>query len=178
VPRLTCDVPSALAIRDGMLQAWAPSACMQPPPKVSTFLARILAVPCRTKREIEAVHVDERILEDQIDVRGGYRKPKLTEMPIVQIWFLPYYAYTALAWQWRWFYKYQIQKQEYAQEDKEYLTRTFQSISAHTWEGLDDKVKGRYMADEIWIPEKEAAYRQREKEWARKNKTFGDIIDE
>ena len=55
------------------------------------------------------------MLEDQILVRGSYRKPKVSELAIVQVWYLPYYLYQAIRWQIQWIYKYSIQKEEYSQ---------------------------------------------------------------
>lgn len=70
---------------------------------------------CRTRKEIDAVEVDESILEDQIVVHGSYRKPEVSELAIVQVWLLPYYAYKAIRWQVEWIYRYSIRKQDYSQ---------------------------------------------------------------
>jgi hypothetical protein len=132
----------------------------------------------RTRREIDSVEVDESILENQITVRGGYRKPKVAELAIVQVWFLPYYLVAALTWQIRWFIKYTINKEEYSQEDKEYITRTFFTFSADTWEGLDNKQKGRLMEHEIWVPENEERFRHQQKLQGRRNRSFDDFDPE
>ena len=132
---------------------------------------------CRTKKEIDAVEVDERILEEQITVHGSYRKPKLSETAIVQVWFLPYYAATGIAWQVRWLIKYGINKEPYAQEDKEYLTRTCLNLSKDTWSGLDDKKKGQAMALELWVPENEDKFREQQKQASRQGR-HDDYSDE
>ena len=124
------------------------------------------------------MEVDEKILTDQIVVHGGYRKPKVSELAIVQFWLIPYHMFQAFAWQWRWFQKYSLQKQEYDQDAKEYLTRNVVGISANTWEGLDDKTKGRLMAQELWISEKEEAFRQQQITRARQQREYEDFEPE
>ena len=130
---------------------------------------------CRTRQEIDAVIVDERELEEQIVVRGGHRKPKFTELAIVQFFVVPYHLFCGVKWQLEWVYKYNIQKREYSQEAKEYITRTFFTISPDTWEGLDDKRKGKLMEREIWVPENEVKWRQLQKEHAKRQR--GDDFD-
>ena len=123
-------------------------------------IAAAVSVICRTRKEIDEVEVDERILEDQIVVHGSYRKPKWSETAIVQFWFLPYYLMRALWWQARWVHKYTIKKEPYAQEDKEYLTRCVIGASKETWDSLPDKTKGAWMARELWDPQNEKKYRE------------------
>jgi hypothetical protein len=130
---------------------------------------------CRTKKEIDAMQVDERILESQITVRGSYRKPKVSELAIVQFWLLPYHLYQGLRWQWQWFVKYNLQKEPYEQDAKEYLTRTFFHVSNDTWDGLDDKRKTKFMQEEVWIPENEEKIRQAMKLRARQAQTMDDF---
>jgi hypothetical protein len=124
-------------------------------------------VACRTRQEIDAVKVDEKVLEGQVQVRGGHRKPKFSELAIVQFFLVPYHIYRGLKWQIEWYYKYHIRKEGYSEEAKEYITRTFFTISADTWEGLDDKRREKLMEREIWIPEQEAKWRQMQKDYAK-----------
>lgn len=62
-------------------------------------------------------------------MHGSYRKPEVNELAIVQFWFLPYYLYKSVAWYARWFYKYNINKEEYTEEDKEFIVRGILNIS-------------------------------------------------
>lgn len=73
--------------------------------------------------------MDEKELEDQIQVHGSYRKPEVNELAIVQFWFLPYYLCKSVWWYSRWFYKYVIKKEEYTEEDKEFIVRGILNIS-------------------------------------------------
>ena len=78
---------------------------------------------CRTKKELDAITVDEKELEDQIQVHGSYRKPEPMDLAIVQFWLLPMYAYKSIAWHVRWLRRYQFGNEEYTEDDKEYIAR-------------------------------------------------------
>jgi hypothetical protein len=67
--------------------------------------------------------VDEKELEDQIVVHGSYRKPKWTELAIVQFWLIPYHIYKSIKWHVRWMRRYHFGNEEYTLEDKEYIVR-------------------------------------------------------
>lgn len=53
----------------------------------------------------------------------------MTELAIVQFWFLPYYFCKSVWWYSRWFYKYNIKQEEYTEEDKEFIVRGILNIS-------------------------------------------------
>ena len=78
---------------------------------------------CRTKKELDAIEVDETELEDQIQVHGSYKKPEPMDLAIVQFWLLPIYIYKSIAWHVRWLRRYQFGNEEYTEEDKEYIVR-------------------------------------------------------
>lgn len=84
---------------------------------------------CRSRKDLDAIEVDETELQNQIQVHGSYRKPEMTELAIVQFWFLPYYFGKSVWWYSRWFYKYNIKKEEYTEEDKEFIVRGILNIS-------------------------------------------------
>lgn len=127
---------------------------------------------CRSRKEIDAIEVDETELESQIQVHGSYRKPEFKELAIVQFWFLPYYFCKSVSWYARWFYKYNIKNEEYTEEDKEFIVRGILNISQRmsnlspwctcalqfyslilcnaslctgTWDAMEDRVR-----DKIW----------------------------
>jgi hypothetical protein len=87
------------------------------------YLSEVALHCCRTKKELDAITVDEKELEDQIQVHGSYKKPELMNLAIIQFWFIPYYAYKSVAWHVRWLRRYQFGNEEYTQEDKEYVVR-------------------------------------------------------
>lgn len=83
----------------------------------------------RSRKDIDAIEVDETELESQIQVHGSYRKPEFKELAIVQFWFLPYYLFKSVSWYARWFYKYNLKNEEYTDEDKAFIVRGILNIS-------------------------------------------------
>lgn len=114
----------------------------------------------RTKKELDAIPVDETELEDQIQVHGSYKKPEPMDLAIVQFWLLPIYIYKSIAWHVRWLRRYQFGNEEYTEEDKEYIVRGVINMSEGMWDALTDKQRAKIMAKELWVPENEAKYRE------------------
>lgn len=114
----------------------------------------------RTKKELDAIPIDEKELEDQIQVHGSYRKPEYRDLAIIQFWFIPYYIYKSVAWHVRWLRRYQFGNEEYTLEDKEYIVRGVINMSQGMWDALTDKQRSKIMVKELWIPENEAKYRE------------------
>jgi len=90
----------------------------------------------RNKEEIKAE--EERIilavLESKMDIRGGYAKPKITDVLWMQIIFLPRTIYRYFAWQVRWTWKFNIKKEEYGAEEQSYLIRKHMGLSENQFE--------------------------------------------
>lgn len=124
------------------------------------------------------MEVDEKVLESQIQVRGGYRKPRWQELAIVQFWLLPYHLYRGIAWQVQWLVRYSWRGEPYDIEAKEYLTRTFFGVSADNWEGFDAKRRAKLLQEEVWLPENEARVREAMKQRARAARDFDDYEPE
>ena len=61
------------------------------------------------------------------------------------------------------------------QDAKIYLTRTFFSISADTWEGLEPKVKAKLLGHEVWDPANEKKVREMQREHARRMHSMDDF---
>jgi len=55
--------------------------------------------------------------------RGGYKKPQLQDMLIVQIVIFPYTAFLYAKWYARWVWKFKVQKEEFGDEERFYLIR-------------------------------------------------------
>lgn len=114
---------------------------------------------------------DERVLrevvEDSIDIRGGYSQPTYHDILWVQLICLPYYAILYLKWSAQWAYKFWLMKEEYGDEEKEYLTYKGLNLSPQYWNALDEFTKEAFLSKELWEPEKLKAYRKEQEEEAR-----------
>jgi DnaJ family protein C protein 25 len=76
---------------------------------------------------------EERILrnvvEEKMDIRGGYAKPKITDILWIQLIFLPWTMCTWSYFYTRWLWKYGICKEEYGIEEKLYVIKKFMGLS-------------------------------------------------
>lgn len=114
----------------------------------------------KEERKKEEERVLKEIVENSIDIKGGYSKPTYQDLLWVQLILAPYYILSYIVWLIRWICKFTVMKQEYGQEEKEYLTYKNLNLSAQYWLALDDYSKDSYMNKELWIPEKYKQYKQ------------------
>ena len=114
----------------------------------------------KEERKKEEERVLKEIVENSIDIKGGYSKPTYQDLLWVQLLLAPYYILCYIVWLIRWICKFTVMKQEYGQEEKEYLTYKNLNLSAQYWLALDDYSKDSYMNKELWIPEKYKQYKQ------------------
>ena len=66
--------------------------------------------------------------------RGGYRKPKITDILWVQLVFSPYYLVLYIHWWLRWIWKFWIKREEYGDEEKLYIIRKFMKHGSTAWD--------------------------------------------
>lgn len=58
-----------------------------------------------------------------MDIRGGYAKPKWTDVLWIQLFFLPWTTYKWIYFYARWLWKFGIKREEYGEEEKLYVIR-------------------------------------------------------
>ena len=58
------------------------------------------------------------ILEEKVDIRGGYKKPVWTDLFMVQIFVWLYRIYQWFAFHIRWYVKFTLKNEEYGEEEK------------------------------------------------------------
>ena len=109
-----------------------------------------LKFPCLTGKSKDQIKEEEekiirQVVEEKMDIRGGYAKPKITDVLWIQIVFLPYTIYKWIHFYTRWFYKFGIKKEEYGEEEKLYLIRKFMNVSQTQFDVSFDTSKNREM---------------------------------
>lgn len=90
----------------------------------------------RNKEDLKAEEerIIKQVLEENIDIRGGYAKPKVTDVLWIQLVLLPYTIYLYLRWYFTWIWRFNVKKEEYGTEEKLYLIRRFMGISSTQFE--------------------------------------------
>ena len=81
----------------------------------------------RGKTQMEVKAEEKRcimaIIEEKVDIRGGFQKPDWKDLCSVQMFYVPYYL---SCWAWfhvRWYYKFTLMKQPFGEDEKLILIR-------------------------------------------------------
>lgn len=83
---------------------------------------------------IDFCRIIKEVLEENMDIRGGYAKPKVTDVLWIQLVFLPYTIALYLIWYCRWVWRFDILREEYGLEEKLYLIRKNLGLSETQFE--------------------------------------------
>lgn len=93
------------------------------------------------------------IIEENMDVKGGYGKPDPMSLLIVQLVILPYTLANYAKWQAQWFLKYTVRKEEYDEEAKLYIVRKWMKLNQAQFDSLSDKEHDEVFRKQLWIRE-------------------------
>ncbi|XP_077978527.1 dnaJ homolog subfamily C member 25-like isoform X2 [Glandiceps talaboti] len=120
----------------------------------------------RSKEEIkeEEEATIRKIIENNMDIRGGYSKPKVTDVLWVQLIVWPYYLIQYIIWYARWIWKFNIKKEPYGEEEKHHIIRKYMGLSEGRYEALDDSQKDEFMRKELWIKDKFVEFKKEQEE--------------
>jgi len=99
----------------------------------------------------EEDRIVRQIIEENMDIRGGYSKPKVTDVLWVQLALLPWKMCVYVAWTARWWWKFSWKGEEFGEEEKLYLIRKNLNLSQTQWDGVEDHDIQQYLHNELWI---------------------------
>ncbi|MFH4974521.1 hypothetical protein AB6A40_001230 [Gnathostoma spinigerum] len=99
--------------------------------------------------------VIQSIIEENMDIRGGYKKPSFYDTLLWNIIILPLNLSRYVWWYCAWIIKYNIRKEDYDEEAKLYLIRKKMGLSGSMFNALTEEERAGYLAEELW---KEEAY--------------------
>jgi len=114
------------------------------------------------KEEEEAII--KSIIEENVDIRGGYKRPSMFDTLVFQIFILPVYIFTYLRWFFRWHWKFTIHREPYGEEEKAYLIRRNLNLTQSQYDCLEDKEKQEYYREELWVREKFVEWKKEKEE--------------
>lgn len=93
------------------------------------------------------------IIEEKMDIKGAYAKPKISDVLWVQLIILPYTITKYVYWYGKWIWRFTILRQPYGDEEKLYLIRKYMKVGQYQFDGLEDHEKQSYLDMELWIKE-------------------------
>ncbi|CAG9562360.1 unnamed protein product [Danaus chrysippus] len=111
--------------------------------------------PKKNKAEIkeEQDRIIRKIIEENMDIKGAYAKPEITNILWIQIIILPYTIAMFIYWYLRWFWKFTLLKHPYGEEEKLYIIRKFMKLGQYQFNALEDDEKQEFLDEELWIKE-------------------------
>ncbi|KAM3725181.1 DnaJ [Dirofilaria immitis] len=104
----------------------------------------------RKSRKEYAEQVLRQIIEENVDVRGGYKKPSIYNTLVWTIIVLPYTIYKYIVWNFSWFIKYHVKKEDYDEDAKSYLIRKNLSLSEEQFASFNDNERSSLFKNELW----------------------------
>lgn len=93
------------------------------------------------------------IIEEKMDIKGAYAKPKITDVLWIQLIILPYTITKYIYWYVSWVWRFSILRQPYGEEEKFYLIRKYMKVGQYQFDGLEEHEKNTYLKLELWIRE-------------------------
>lgn len=122
--------------------------------------------PNDAKKEVERILKE--IIEDNVDIKGGYGKPHWNDVAIVQVGLLPKYVYLWGLSKCTWWYRRKILKAELNDDEKwVMIERNMECRSTVEFEYLKDKKGDDLWKNECWDKEKCSAFMEKTKEQER-----------
>lgn len=120
----------------------------------------------RSKKEIkdEEEAIIKKIIEENMDIRGGYRKPTVKDVLWIQLVLLPYNLVMYINWWIQWTWRFTIRREEYDVEAKLYIIRKYLKLSSSQFEAIDDHEKQNYLHEQLWIHERFLAWKAKKEE--------------
>ncbi|CAI8050634.1 DnaJ homolog subfamily C member 25 [Geodia barretti] len=91
------------------------------------------------------------ILEENIDVVGGYSKPQVWDVLWFTIVFSPYWGVMYGIWKAKWVWRYRVKGQDYSEEDREYITRKRLKLSENHWKAMPEEKRSELLERELWV---------------------------
>lgn len=118
------------------------------------------------KEELDTII--RKIIEDKMDIKGAYAKPKITDILWIQLIILPYTITNYIIWYLCWIWNHTILKKPYNEEEKLYLIRKYLKMGQHQFDAIDEDKKQEYLDMELWVPEKFEEWHKQEEENMKK----------
>lgn len=106
--------------------------------------------PSKAEQKQELDRQIRTIIEEKMDIKGAYAKPRITDILWLQLIMLPYTLVLWSIWYGRWFWHFTIRRNEYGEEEKLYLIRKLMGVGVHQFDAIEDDVKAEYLDMELW----------------------------
>ncbi|XP_068710073.1 dnaJ homolog subfamily C member 25 homolog [Montipora foliosa] len=123
----------------------------------------------KSKEELkeEEESILREVVENSLDIRGGYSKPRIIDVLWLRIVLLPYTVLCYIAWLLRWYWKFTIKKEEYGDEEKAYVMRRKMGLSRVQWDAMEAPQKRDFFLRRLWIDSNFQEFKREQEEEMR-----------
>ncbi|XP_014663834.1 PREDICTED: dnaJ homolog subfamily C member 25 homolog [Priapulus caudatus] len=112
------------------------------------------------KQEEEAII--KRVVEGNMDIKGGYARPSIYDVLWMKIILLPYAIGKYIIWWLNWVWRFTVKQEPYDIDAKIYLIRKNLKLSETQFEAIPEREREEYLRRQLWEKEKFKAW-QKEK---------------
>lgn len=137
-----------------------------------------------SKQEEDAIL--KRIVEQKLDIKGGYKKPSkrvilivnfiyyvssfsgITRILWLQLILFPYYLFSCIKWYIRWVYKFHLNQHELGEDEKIYLICRYLKINREQYDSLPEREQYDMWERKIWIKENFVEWKTEKEEEQKK----------
>lgn len=122
----------------------------------------------KTEQKDELEKQIRRIVEQKMDIQGGYAKPEIYDILWIQLVFSPYYIARYVVWYCSWIWNFTILRKPYGREEKLYIIRKYMKLGQNQFNLFDEETKENYLEMELWIRENFEEWKFEEEEEQKK----------
>ena len=116
----------------------------------------------------EMERIIRQVVEEKMDVQGGYAKPSVWDVLWVQLLISPYTLLKFLVWHAQWFWRFSVLKQSYGREEKLYIIRKRMKMGQHQFDAQEERQIEDYLRLELWEKDKFDVWHQEQEEEMKK----------
>jgi len=116
----------------------------------------------------ETEQIIKKVIEDKMDIKGAYAKPKITDILWIQLIILPYTTAKYLYWYVSWTWNHTIMQKPYNEEEKLYIIRKYLKMGQHQFDSQEDEKIQDFLYRELWIRENFDSWFEEQEEITKK----------
>lgn len=122
----------------------------------------------KAEQKEELDRIIQSIIEQKMDIKGAYAKPKVTDILWIQIVILPYTIAKYITWYVSWLWNHTLLGKPYSEEEQLYLIRKYLKMGQHQFDSIDEDKKREYLKLQLWKKENFEEWHEQEEENTKK----------
>lgn len=122
----------------------------------------------KNEQKEELDQIIRKIIEDKMDIKGAYAKPKIWDVLWIQLLIFPYTLAKYIFWYVSWIWNHNLLKKPFNEVEKLYLIRKNLGMGQAQFDSIEDEQKQEYLDMELWIKENYEEWHKEEEENMKK----------